>query len=145
MADSKISVFAKSENQTRTVVEAGGFRVTIDEPESFGGTNMGANPLEIELAALAGCLNVVGHLVAKEMKIELEGMRVNLEGNFNPAGFMGKQSPDRAGYKEILVSITVETDADDETMKEWVRKIEERCPVSDNLKNPTPITISFNR
>jgi len=60
----KFSVKAESENPTKTIVEARGFKIIIDEPESLGGTNDGANPVEYVLGALAGCLNVVGHVVA---------------------------------------------------------------------------------
>jgi len=46
--------------------------MTIDEPDNLGGTDAGANPVEYLLAALSGYLNVVGHLVAREMGINLK-------------------------------------------------------------------------
>lgn len=141
MAVVKFGVKAKSENSTKTIVEARGFRMTIDEPENLGGTNSGANPVEYLLAALSGCLNVVGHLVAREMGFKLNGLEIVLDGDLNPAKFAGKSMEDRAGYKEVRVIMKPDTDADKETLDKWLKAVESRCPVSDNISNPTPLKI----
>ena len=65
---------AKSESPTRTVVTARDFKMVIDEPKNLGGKDTGANPVEFLLGALSGCLNVVGHIVAKEMKFDFKGI-----------------------------------------------------------------------
>jgi len=78
MADLKFRIKAKSENPTKTIVKTRGFEMIIDEPADLGGTNAGANPVEYVLAAYAGCLNVMGHIVANEMKIELAGMELEI-------------------------------------------------------------------
>lgn len=139
----KFGVKAWSENPTKAVVEVRGFKMVIDEPESLGGTNDGANPVEYLLAALAGCLNVVGHIVAKEMGFNLRGIELELEGDLDPAKFSGKDTDERAGYKEIRVRIKPDADADEETLKKWLEAIESRCPVSDNIANPTPVKITL--
>ena len=141
MPNLKFSVNAISENSTKTVVETRGFKMTIDEPQNLGGTNGGANPVEYLLAALSGCLNVVGHLVAKEMGIQLNGLEIALEGDLNPARFVGKSMEDRAGYKQVRVTMKPDTDADKETLEKWLKTVENRCPVSDNISNPTPLSI----
>ena len=141
MPNLKFSVNAISENDTKTVVETRGFKMTIDEPQNLGGTNSGANPVEYLLAALSGCLNVVGHLVAKEMGFQLNGLEISLEGDLNPAKFAGKSMEDRAGYKQIRVTMKPDTDADKETLEKWLKTVENRCPVSDNISNPTPLSI----
>ena len=115
----------------------------IDEPADLGGTNDGANPVEYVLAALSRCLNVMCHVVAKEMNITLKGVEIKLSGILNPDKLFGKETTDRAGYKEIKVEINPDTDADKETLEQWVKVVEARCPVSDNLANPTPIHISL--
>lgn len=134
---------AKSENPTKTVVEARGFKIIVDEPEALGGTNHGANPVEFVLSALAGCLNVVGHVVAKEMNIDMRGIEIELDGDLNPAKFMGKDDGERAGYQNINVSIKPDCDADVDTLAKWVETIEDRCPVSDNISKATPVAIKL--
>ena len=64
MADAKFSITAVSENATKTTVKARNFSMVIDEPPSLGGKDEGANPVEFVLAALAGCLNVMGNVLA---------------------------------------------------------------------------------
>ena len=137
------NVKAKSENPTKTVVEAGNFKIVIDEPENVGGTNHGPTPVEFVLAALAGCINVVGHMIANEMGFVLNGLSMDFEGDLNPAKFTGQQTTERAGFNEIRVKITPDTDADINTLNNWLQQVEERCPVGDNLKNATPVKISL--
>ncbi|SHE98153.1 OsmC family protein [Alkalibacter saccharofermentans] len=143
MADLKFGVVARSENPTKTVVETRGFTMVIDEPKNLGGTNEGANPVEYLVAALAGCLNVVSHMIAGEMGFELRGVEFKIEGDLNPMKFMGKSDAERTGYKEVRVSVKPDTDADEETLKKWLEEIEKRCPVSDNIANATPVVIEL--
>jgi len=143
MADMTFRVNAQSENPTKTVVKARTFQMIIDEPADLGGTNDGANPVEYVLAALSGCLNVMCHVVAQEMNINLRGVEIKLAGKLNPDKLFGKETSDRAGYKEISVEINPDTDADRETLEKWLEVVESRCPVSDNLNNPTPVQIKL--
>jgi len=53
----------------------------------------------------------------------------------------GKSYEDRAGYKEITAEMKVDTNADEETLKRWVEAVEDRCPVTDNLGNSTPVRV----
>ncbi len=137
----KFQAKAASENPTRTVVETSGFKIVIDEPRSLGGTNGGPNPVEYVLAALAGCLNVVGHIVAKEMGITMRGIEIELEGGLDPAKFMGQATDVRTGYQNIIASIKPDCDADEDALAQWLEAIESRCPVSDNISNATPVEI----
>jgi uncharacterized OsmC-like protein len=145
MSELTFSVRAHSENPTKTVIKARGFELIVDEPEELGGTNAGLNPVEYLLAAFSGCLNVMSHVVAREMDFELRGVKINLSGVLDPAKFSGVETTERAGYKRIDVEIVPDTDADSATLEKWLQTIEERCPVSDNLTNPTPVHITFKK
>ncbi len=141
MADLKFRVNAESANPTKTVVKARDFELIVDEPASLGGKDEGANPVEYLMAAYAGCLNVVAHLVAKEMNFELRGVKIDIEGNLNPAKFMGMSNAERSGFKGIVVNIEADASADAATLEQWKEAVCERCPVSDNIKNVTPVQI----
>ena len=143
MPNMQVKVKATKENPTKTVVKARNFEMIIDEPANLGGTDHGANPVEYLLASLAGCLNVVGHVVAKEMGFEIKSLEIELDGELNPARFMGKSDKERAGYQAINVKMKPETDADEDTLKTWIENVESRCPVSDNLANATPVNITL--
>lgn len=143
MANLKFGVTAKSQNPTKTEVTARGFKMTIDEPENLGGTDGGANPVEYLLAALSGCLNVVGHIVAGEMGFKLNNLEICLEGGLDPAKFSGKTTDGRAGFNAVRVTLKPDTDADRQTLDKWLKIIEARCPVSDNISNATPLSITL--
>ncbi len=143
MPDLSFNAKARSESNTKTIVETDCFKMTIDEPAGLGGTNEGANPVQYLLAALAGCLNVMGHIVANEMGFELRCLDIHLDGDLDPAKLFGKSNEKRAGYSEIRVTLKPDTDADENTLVEWLAIVEDRCPVSDNLKNPTPVIIKL--
>lgn len=143
--DVKFSISARSETPSRVVVRARNFTMYVDEPPQLGGEDKGANPVEYLLAALAGCINVVGHLVAKEMNIKLNELSVDIEGILNPARFQGKSFEERAGYKQISVNVKVKSDASQDLLKKWLESVEDRCPVSDNIENPTPLKFNLSK
>lgn len=139
MADLNFRIEANSENATKTVVKARNFEIIVDEPQDLGGKDEGPNPVEYLLAAYAGCLNVVSHMIANEMKFELRGVKIKMVGNLNPAKLFGQSDEERSGYKSIKVTIDPDTDADKDTLEKWLEAVCERCPVSDNIKNVTPV------
>ncbi len=143
MKDVTYAVEATAQSPTRTDVSAREFTLVVDEPQKLGGTNAGPNPLEYELASLAGCINVTGHLVAKEMGISLDDLTMSLSGTLNPARFMGRGREERAGFKTIDVSIRVKSSADTDALEQWRAAVEERCPVSDNLSAGTILQLQF--
>ena len=143
MSDIKFRVKATSANATKTIVKARNFEIIVDEPEDLGGSNEGANPVEFVLAAYCGCLNVMAHVIANEMKIELRGIKIDMVGNLNPAKLFGQSDEERAGYKEIQVILKPDCDANEEQLQEWLKSVMERCPVGDNLKNITPVSVKL--
>lgn len=145
MADLRFRISAKSETPTKSVIKARNFQITIDEPEDLGGTDSAANPVEYMLAAFAGCLNVMAHVVAREMNFTLRNVTIEIAGTLNPQKLFGQQTEERAGYKEIAVKIKPDCDADADTLKQWLKAIEDRCPVCDNLKHPTPVKLALGK
>lgn len=145
MNDLTFKINAQSENPTKTVVKARNFEFTIDEPKDLGGTNSGANPVEYLMGALSGCLNVVCHIIAKDMNINLKSLEINIEGVLNPEKLFGQETQKRAGFSQIQVSIhpTIEGKIEKAKLEEWLREVEQRCPVSDNIQHATPVNISL--
>ena len=143
MADLEFKVKARSESAARTVVSARGFTLIVDEPPELGGSDQGANPVEYVLAALAGCLNVVAHLVAQELGFQIRRLEIDVAGSLNPARLLNQATEDRAGYKQIQVTLRTDTDTDEATLARWLAIVVSRCPVSDNLANATPVAIRY--
>lgn len=135
------SISGKNENPTKFVAKARNFEIVVDEPRNLGGTDQGPNPVEYILAAYAGCLNVMGHIVAKEQGFELNGIEIEVEGDLDPDKLFGKPTEARAGYQEIRLKLKPDTSASKEQLAQWVEEVESRCPVNDNLINATPIKV----
>lgn len=136
-------ISASAESPTKTRVSTRGFEFIVDEPSTLGGNNEGPNPVEYLLGALAGCMNVTAHQVARELDLDVRNLEITIDGDLNPAKFMGKSDESRAGYEEVRVDISADVDATDETIQTWLSAVEKRCPVSDNLTNGTPIALAF--
>lgn len=141
MADLKFRIKAHSASPSMTIVKARDFELIVDEPSELGGTDHGANPVEYLLAAYAGCLNVMAHVCAGELGFELKGVKIDIVGSLNPARLFGQSFEERAGYKEIKVAICPDCNADEATLEKWKNSIMDRCPVGDNIKNTTEVTI----
>lgn len=140
----KVTIRGQSENATRLNLSAGKFNMIIDEPQSAGGTDAGPSPIQVLLMSLAGCINVTGHLVAKQKGLQLNGMKLTIEGVMNPSAFYGTSFDERAGFQQITV--TVDPDMHSATREEidaWLKETEDRCPVTDNLKAVSNVSVKI--
>lgn len=140
----RFAVTAESKSESKTVVEARDQEFVIDEPTAMGGTNDGATPVEYLIGSWAGCLNVVTHTVAAEYGIEIDDIKFEITGDLDPRKFLHGADDVRAGYQTIDVEITIAADADETTLRDLTAEVEERCPVADNIANPTPTTVTVD-
>jgi len=128
--------------------ESRGFKMTIDEPPSMGGTDTGMSPAEALLVSLGSCQCVVAAAFAKSQGIDLKEFWVEVEGDLDPAGFMKGDPNVRPGYQEIRFKMHIRTDAPRDKVEAFQRFIESRCPVGDSLGNGVslkPATIVIER
>lgn len=115
----------------------------IDQPTNAGGTDTGPTPLELMFATLAGCIGSIGRIVAMQKQIELRGMKIKVEGSLNADGLLGKPIEGRVGFEGLTVTVNVDADMTDEEQEAFIREIDNRCPVSENLLNVTPTNIQL--
>ncbi len=141
MANLQFSVSGVSKSHSEIAMSVRGFEFAIDEPASLGGTNAGPNPVELVLSALAGCINVVVHLVAQERGVQIDGLRVTVSGALDPRRFMGDPAGPRPGFLSIELVAEVDSPASDEEIDEILAIAETRCPVADNLGATTPVLL----
>lgn len=143
MSDLVFTVKGSSERATKFVANARNFQLIVDEPPTLGGKDEGANPVEFLLTGYAGCLNVMGHLIASELGFTLEKLDIDVSGNINPARLFGQSFDERAGFKTIEVVLKPYADVEKELLDKWIEIVESRCPVNDNLLNTTPIAVKI--
>ena len=141
----KVIVRGQSANPTRMNLTAGKFSMVIDEPQNMGGTDAGPSPIQVLLMSLAGCLNVTGHEVAKQRGLKLNGMKVKIEGVMNPCAFIGCSFEERAGFQQIQVTVDADMPgASKAEIASWLEETENRCPVTDNVRAGTQISVAIS-
>lgn len=117
----------------RCVADIRGKKIMIDEPEQLGGTDRGPNPVELVLAALGGCLNILATSFSAQHDVMLKDVRIEVEGDLDPDGFMGKNKSVRPGFQKIRYRIIVDSPSPQENVAELLAHIESICPVKDTL------------
>jgi uncharacterized OsmC-like protein len=125
----------------RSVAEINGKQVIIDEPPALGGTDQGPNPVELILAALGGCINVLVSLFAKQHGVELKGSQVHVEGDLDPDGFMEKADV-RPGFLEVRYHIQIDSPSDPEKVQALIEHVERVCPVKDTLQGVPTVAVT---
>lgn len=137
MADESttISITGRSQGPKRTHIDTGPTEFVIGE----------ASPLEHLLGSLAACINVIGHLVAKEHGFAIGDMDVHVEGDIDTRTYRGEATESRAGFGAVRVAVRVDADADAEQLASWLAAVEERCPVADNLTKGAELTVELER
>ncbi|WEV77166.1 OsmC family protein [Janibacter cremeus] len=124
---------------TEVTLSARQHTFTIDEPAGLGGTDLGANPVEHLLGALASCTVITYQVWAEKLGLRLDGVDVALAGDIDLRGFFGTAEGVRPGFRGIDLEVTLtgpESDADYRRLEEAVAT---HCPVADNLTNGVPV------
>ena len=123
----------KIETRSRTHV------AWVDQPMAGGGTDAGPTPLEYLFVSLAGCIVTIGHIIAKQRHLPVREIEVSVEGELDTDVLMGKTDAVRSGYSDIRVRTRIDADMTQEEKEQYLREIDARCPISDNIHQLTPI------
>lgn len=125
----------------KVIAKARNFQLTIDEPESLGGTNQGMNPVEVLLGAYGACQSIVARSYAEKFDIELEDFWIELEGDLDTDGLMNVSNV-RPGFSDIRFNIHIKTNASKDKVNEFISFVEKRCPVGDTIGNEVNLTLN---
>ncbi|SHJ48752.1 Uncharacterized OsmC-related protein [Hathewaya proteolytica DSM 3090] len=120
---------------------ARGFKIIMDEPKNLGGTDEGMNPVEALLCTLGACQTIVASAFAPAHNFTFEEFHVELEGDLDPDGFMGKADV-RSGFQEIRFVMHFKTNEPKEKVEAFAKFIENTCPVGDCLSNGVKLVMS---
>lgn len=121
---------------------ARGFEVHCDEPEEIGGRDAAPQPTEFMLLSLGFCQMSITIYFAAIMRIELDDIAVEVTGHRDDRGIRGVDGV-RPGYHTFEIATTLFSDESEERLRELTWVAGERCPVSDNLANPTKLVRSL--
>ena len=119
------------------------FVLDADEPPLLLGKDLGPNPVEYALTALAACVttSIVYHAAAKGVTIR--SMESRLEGDIDLQGFLGLKDDVPRGYKEIRMYVKIDADAPPEKLEEIVRLGPTYSPVHDTITRAVPVSVQL--
>lgn len=116
----------------------------IDEPKDLGGTDNGPSPVELVLAALGSCQEIVIRFYGKKYGIDVESVETTVEGDLNLGGLLGVKGI-RPGFQSVKASTKVKATGDPEKVDRLLKIAEERCPVLDILQKGVPVEVNIER
>lgn len=100
-----------------------------------GGTGADACSGDMLLEALVACAGVTLRSVAIAMGLSLRSARVQAEGMFDARGALGVDRSVPVGVQDIVLTIELDTDADDEALKRLAHSTERYCVVGQSLRD----------
>jgi uncharacterized OsmC-like protein len=120
------------------------FVLDADEPPLLLGKDIGPNPVEYALTALAACVttSIVYHAAAKGVTIR--SMESRLEGDIDLQGFLGIKDDVPRGYKEIRMYVNIDADAPPEKLEEIVQLGPTYSPVFDTITRAVPVSVQLD-
>ncbi len=120
----------------KVTCEASGKKIIADEPVSFGGTDLGMNPIELLLSGLGACKSIISKMLAEKKGLKLDYLAVECTGGFDSK---------KVGLSEIETVFNIKSDASDEELEKFVTLVENNCPVNDTIKNSPKLSHKINR
>lgn len=106
------------------------YTIVTDTYKTLGGTETAPSPLSYSLAGLAGCNQVTGGLVARDLGIKLGKWEVEVKGELDSAVLVKGSKEGHGNWDSVEVKIKVETDADPAKFELFRDETERRCPLS---------------
>lgn len=106
-----------------------------------GGTGTDACSGDMLLQALVACAGVTLRSVATAMGLTLRSARLQAEGMFDARGALGVDRSVPVGVQDVVVTVDVDTDADDEALARLARSTERYCAVGQSLRDRPRIVV----
>ncbi len=110
----------------------------VDEPPSLGGTDQGPNPVELVLAALGTCQEIVYAAYAAVLGIQLEELEITVRGPLDPRGFFGV-APVPNGFERIEMHTRISSPDDPQRIQQLIETVQKHCPVLEIIQEPLAV------
>jgi uncharacterized OsmC-like protein len=136
---------ALTEVSARGAYSDGGITATIEGfagpvraglHRATGGDGSDACSGDMLLEAVLACAGVTLRSVATAMGLSLGGAELSARGVFDARGTLGVDRAAPVGVQDIVVTMTLDTDADDATLERLARATERYCVVGQSLAAP---------
>ena len=119
------------------------FTIMVDEPPALGGGDAAPFPIEVLLAALAGCVTNGTVTNAALFDVPIDSLEMDLEARVDARGFLGHDKAVRNGISDIDYTVTIQSSAPEEKVRKCKETIDRKSAVRDTLAQPVNITSHF--
>ena len=110
--------------------------VRTDEPIELCGQNRHANPQEVLMSALNGCMTV-GYIALFALHgIEVESLSIETKGTLDLRGFLGLDGAVNPGYDDVEYTVRVRANGSPEQIEEIHRIVMATSPNFANFSRP---------
>jgi uncharacterized OsmC-like protein len=106
-----------------------------------GGDGQDACSADLLLQALLGCAGVTLRAVATAMGIEVRSAALRADGWWDARGTLGVDRAAPVGVQDVVVTVTLDTDADDAALDRLATATERYCVVGRSLAAPPRISV----
>lgn len=106
-----------------------------------GGDGRDACSADLLLEALLACAGVTLRAVATAMGVEVRSASLAADGWWDARGTLGVDRSAPIGVQEVVVTITLDTDADDEALARLEKATDRYCVVGQSLAVPPVVKI----
>ncbi len=129
----KFKVSGGQESSTKSVAEARGKSVVIDEPVLRGGTDEGPMPVEYVFMGLLGCTHVIANKLAAANGVTFTKMDIDIGITMDSHGTR-LINPIDVPFPEVILDINVDYDGPREGAVAVTKKLKHHCAVSKMLQ-----------
>lgn len=116
-----------------------GFSVAMDEPLDLGGTDTGPNPVEMLLAALGSCQEIVYRAYAAVLGLKIDRIEVHAKGYLDLRGLLNLAEVP-SGFSRVSFTTSIVSDEPEEKLRQLAEMVERHCPVMDTLSRPVEVS-----
>ncbi|GAB3304556.1 OsmC family peroxiredoxin [Epidermidibacterium keratini] len=109
--------------------------------EATGGDGSDACSGDMLLEALLACSGVTLRSVATSMGLDIREVTLRADGIFDARGTLGLDKEVPVGVSDVVVTIEVDTDADDDKLERLASTTERYCVVGQSLATPAKFVI----
>ncbi len=110
--------------------------------ETIGGNDNAMGPLEMLLAALASCITTTLVWQASVRGEHLDAVETDIEGDIDIAGSLGIDDNAQPGYRELRISVNLESDVQDSVLRELVDVATRLSPVLGTIGCATTVSVT---
>ena len=133
-----VTVTERDKVFTQDIV-AGPHKLVADEPESFGGSDLGVTPYDLLLSALGACTSMTLRMYAKRKGLDVDTIEVNLQHNRIEASDCEHCEDQPGKVDQIQRRIRISGDIT-EAQQQRMLEIANKCPIHRTLLNQKQIT-----